>query len=738
MMKKVGIVSLYNGQNFGNKLQNYAAEQICKEYGFQPNTFKYEIVQAKVISNPSTLAKLRPSHIKAFTKSFLSSRCKIKNSDSSILSQVMFWYKNRTLLANTNSRRQNKYNSFDYRYLNFAQRSIKLGEENSAWTKEYSMFLAGSDQVWNPYYLYVGSNNFLQFAPMEKRSALAPSFGVSAIPEERQEDYTKWLNSFSFLSAREDAGVKIIKDLTGKEATTISDPTLIVSRQVWDDMAKKPDFELSKKYLLTYFLGDRTKAYSKYVSKLSKKYNLEVVNLFDILALKYYTCDPAEFVYCIQNADLVCTDSFHATVFSILYKKPFVTFDRIEGKRSMGSRITTLLGGFELLDRKFENIKSSKNPMEIDFSGVDEKLADLRGVAKNYLDKVFEAADKTDVTVDDTFDVYNTEDCTGCNACVNACPVGALKCEVKDGFSYPVLNEDLCIHCNKCAKICPVYNANEILAPEKAFAMRIKNDEAVLNNSSSGGIVSALANDVLSNDGVVVGASFNNDFEVEHIVVDNAGDLQKIRKAKYVQSSLLNVYNKIKSALDSGKQVMFTGTPCQVAAIKSSFDSENLTTVAIVCHGVPSPAKWSEHLKTVEQEHSAKLACVDFRDKSNGWKNYQMKYEFDNGEKLLINPSTDRYMSDYYHNKLLRPSCGNCHFKAGNSGADITVGDFWGLNFLDASLDDNKGMSVVTIHTEKGQKIINDSNVEIVKEFDCVDAMGQNPTFYYSSMISTK
>lgn len=735
-MKKVGIVSLYIGQNFGNKLQNYAAEQICKEYGFQPSTFKYEAIQADVINAPSLLAKLKPSYLKAYAKYFLNSRCMIKNSDTSTLSQVLFWYNNKNLLFNTNKKRENKYNSFDYKYLNFAQRSIKLEEENSAWTGEYSMFLAGSDQVWNPYYLFVGSNNFLQFAPKEKRAALAPSFGVSAIPEERQKDYAKWLNGFSFLSAREEAGAKIIKELTNKDVCVIPDPTLMVSRQVWDDMAKTPDFELPKKYLLTYFLGDRIKVYSKYIKKLSKKYNLEVVNLLDILEPKYYACDPAEFVYCIQNADFVCTDSFHATVFSILYKKPFVTFDRVEGKRSMGSRITTLLGNFELIDRKFEIINNSTNPIEIDFSGVDEKLDELRCISKQYLDKVFDAAEKTDTAFDDTFNVYNTEDCTGCNACVNACPVNALKCEVKDGFSYPVLNEDLCIHCNKCAKICPVYNANEIPAPEKAFAMRIKNDEDVLNDSSSGGIISALAENVIKNDGIVVGASFNEKFEVEHIAVDSINELYKIRKAKYVQSSLLNVYSQIKSALDCKKQVMFTGTPCQVAAIKSSFDCENLITVAIVCHGVPSPVKWSEHLKTVEQEHSAKLACVDFRDKSSGWKNYQMKYEFDNGEKLLINPSTDKYMLDFYYNKSLRPSCGNCHFKAGNSGADITVGDFWGLNCLEAELDDNKGMSVVTIHTDKGQKFIEESKIDVVNEYDCYTAMGQNPSYFYSSIIS--
>lgn len=737
-MKKVGIVSLYNGQNFGNKLQNYAAEQICFEYGFHPYTFKYEIVQdSSAITSPSLIKKLRPSYIAAFVKSFLSGRCQIKNTDTSAVNQFVYWYKNRANLALIFKRRTNKYNSFDYRHLNFSQRSIKYNEINSDWAKEYSMFFAGSDQVWNPYYLFVSSNNFLQFVDEEKRAGLAPSFGVSTIPPERKDDFSKWLDGFKFLSVREDAGAKIIKDLTGRDAVVIADPTMIASREIWDKLAAKPDFDLPKKYLLTYFLGDRTKKYSKYVTKLAEKYDLEIVNLLDILSPQYLTCDPAEFVYCVQNAKLVCTDSFHATVFSILYKKPFITFDRVEGDRKMGSRIDTLLGAFSMQNRKFENIIENENPEEIDFSTSDIKLQELRNAANDYLKKVFEAAKNTDTEINTEFNVYNTDDCTGCMACVAGCPKNALSIETRNGFNYPKLDEGLCINCGKCDRICPVYNAKKIDAPQKAYAMRIKNKEDILNGSSSGGVVTAISNQFID-DGLVVGADFCEDFSVKHVAVDSKDDLVKIRKAKYVQSSILDTFDDVKAQLKLGKKVLFTGTPCQVAAIKSYCgDSENLFTAGIVCHGVPSPVLWQEHLRKLEVEHNSKLVSVDFRDKSNGWKAYRLRYEFENGKELLINPSSDAYMSAFYHNKSLRLSCANCHFKAGNSGADIIIGDFWGLDSLAPELDNDKGMSVVTIHTEKGQQLIND-DVEIVKEFDCVTAMGQNPSYYYSSIIQTK
>lgn len=729
-MKKIGVVSLFEGQNFGNKLQNYAVEQIIREYGFEPYTFKYELNKSKRFDEPSTIAKFKPSYILAFVKSILSNRFNVKNSDKSKLTQLLFWYKHKVELSNKFQERVNKYYIFDYKNLNFAQRIIKFDEINSSWANEYSMFLAGSDQVWNPYYSFVSSNNFLQFAPKEKRASIAASFGVSELPPQRVENYTKWLSSFEYLSVREEAGQKLIKDLTGVDATVIPDPTIIVGKKIWNELANKPNFDVPKKYLLTYVLGDRTKKYGSYIKKMAKKYDLEIVNLLDILQPQYLTCDPAEFVYLIQNAELICTDSFHACVFSILYHKPFVVFDRVEGKRKMGSRINTLLGSVDMMDRKFENI--SKNPIEIDYSTIDEKIENLRNNARGYLEKVFVAANENEVSIDTTFNVYNTDDCTGCMACVDGCPKIALSIEMRNGYNYPTLNESLCINCGKCERVCPVFNSKELPTPKKAYAMKIKDDE-ILKGSSSGGVVTAISKEVISAGGVVVGAAFDDDFNVKHIVVDNDAELSMIRKTKYVQSTLLDAYAQINDALKENKKVLFTGTPCQVAAIKSYFgEQENLLLVAIICHGVPSPKLWREHIDELQRVHNSKLNAVDFRDKSNGWKNYMMKFSFENGEKMIISPNSDSYMQAFYGNKL-RPSCTNCHFKGGNSGADITIGDFWGFNILSPELDDNTGMSVVTLHSNIGEKLVKNDNVDIVKEYDCFTAMGQNPSYFYSS-----
>lgn len=737
-MKKIGIVTLYAGQNFGNKLQNYAVEQICVQNGFQPVTLKYEIASKAVIENKGKLSKLTPGYMASYIKSVLRGRCHIKNSDTSIFNQFNYWRKNKAQIDTLFKARVAAYNVFDYRYLHYGQRTVKLSECVAPWTEEYAMFLSGSDQVWNPYYQSVNEATFLRFAPMEKRASIAGSFGVSAIPEQRKADFSEWLKGFRFLSVREEVGANIIRELSDRDSTVLADPTMIVDREVWDQLATKPKFPLPSKYILTYFLGERTKKYGKFIKKLKKQYNLEVVDLLDIMKPQYLACDPAEFVFCVMNADMVCTDSFHATVFSILYKVPFVTFDRVEGKRSMGSRINTLLKSFDLQNRKFENIKGQISEcLEMNFDGVDAHLKTLRQTASQYLDELFSAADKNSTARSrKEFDVYKTDACTGCGACIAACPTDALAFVEKNGFLYPEIEDGKCISCGACARMCPVQKGGRHCETAVVYAMRNINEDVVAA-SSSGGVISALGEKIIK-DGVVYGASFDEEFALKHIRVETLSELTKIRKSKYLQSEIVHCFSQIKQDLKDEKQVLFVGTPCQVAAINSVIGvHDKLFTVAIVCHGVPSPGYWREYKKTLEETHGSRLKKFDFRDKSNGWKNYSIAYEFENGDKKLENPSENVFMKAFFHNKSLRDSCGNCSFKAGGSGADITVGDFWGLKTLESALDNDKGVSLVVVHSVKGEILLNSlTDVERLKKFDLYEAVGENPSYFYSSILN--
>lgn len=388
MAKKIGIVSLYIGRNFGNKLQNYAVEKIIEEYGFEPRTLKYEVDKAKPVVQVSLGKKFRPAYIMTALKVRLSRLLPMKNSDSGFLKKLA-WLPRQSVLRDAKARQMSAYRRFDENYLHFADHVIGLEEKDEHWTEDYAFFFCGSDQVWNPYYQSTNRNCFLQFAPREKRVAFAPSFGVSAIPEERKPDIAAWLSDIPYLSVREEAGRDIIRELTGREAEMLVDPTMMLTREQWDEFAEKPAFTLPEKYIVTYFLGDRTREYSAIVNENARRLGVPVVHLLDLMQPEYYVCNPNEFVYCIKNAEMVFTDSFHASVFSILYQKQFQVFERVEGDRKMSSRLETLLTSFGLKERMFRGI--SRIPEKITdeaWCETERHLVLEREKAKRFVDRI--------------------------------------------------------------------------------------------------------------------------------------------------------------------------------------------------------------------------------------------------------------------------------------------------------------------------------------------------------------
>lgn len=251
--------------------------------------------------------------------------------------------------------------------------------------ENFDYFVVGSDQVWNPIYRKGSSIDFLSFAPHEKRIAYAPSFGVSSIPNCFTKDYKKWITEFKALSVREDAGADIIKKLTNREAKVLVDPTVMLTKEEWLNVAKQHKFKPENPYLLTYFLGEVSKDVKSLIRKVSKKYNLEVVNLGSYNQLERYAADPSEFVDYINSSHIFLTDSFHGAVFSIIFEKQFIVFNRVSKVPSMNSRIDTLLNRFNLLDRKWDYIKQSQDYLGTDFSHTDQIFEDERSKTYEYL-----------------------------------------------------------------------------------------------------------------------------------------------------------------------------------------------------------------------------------------------------------------------------------------------------------------------------------------------------------------
>lgn len=298
--------------------------------------------------------------------------------------------------------------------------------------------------------------------------------------------------------------------------------------------------------------------------------------------------------------------------------------------------------------------------------------------------------------------------CTGCCACMNSCPTAAIKMEMDEaGFRYPKVDTNLCINCGVCERVCPIDKEQQTVdsSPE-VYAAWSMNPE-VRFKSTSGGMFSELAYAVLQLGGVVAGAVYRSDNLVEHVIVADAKGIDRLRQSKYLQSEIGDVYKQIKTYLGDGVYVMFVGSPCQVAGLKSFLrkDYEKLITVDFICRGMNSPKAYRYWLNDLEERYNSKVTNVWFKYKKHGWKESPRctKVTFENGKECILDADKNSFMRGYLDGNLyLRPSCSDCQFKGIARRSDITLADFWSIP---KKLDDDKGTSMVLINSEKGRNL---------------------------------
>lgn len=373
---KIGIVTLVS-DNYGNKFQNYAVEQLLSEYG-QVVTYTVEQKSEKPGATISLRQKLRPKYIGQSLRSRMMYLYDMTNAQRSLFGNLLYAITHRQKLLTAKSLRHQKFLSFQKSFLHVSDRIIT--HENcfeKDWNESHNYFVCGSDQIWNPNYGTTSDLAFLSFAK-GRNIALAPSFGVSTLPDAAKENFKIWVHGIDSLSVREESGRQIILELTGREAQVLLDPTMAIEPEQWGFLAREPESKLPEQYILTYFLGRVTKEYSDRIKNISQQIGLPVVNLFNIEEPQYYVFDPNEVLFALQNASIVLTDSFHGSVFSILFQKNFLVFRRDEGGESMHSRLATLLGKFDLEDRLDDGIT---DPIDIE-SGKWARIHQILAVEK--------------------------------------------------------------------------------------------------------------------------------------------------------------------------------------------------------------------------------------------------------------------------------------------------------------------------------------------------------------------
>lgn len=362
-------------------------------------------------------------------------------------------------------------------------------------------------------------------------------------------------------------------------------------------------------------------------------------------------------------------------------------------------------------------------------------------------------------------EIIDKQSCCGCEACVQVCPKHYISFEEDlEGFRYPLVNREACIDCGLCEKICPVLKQEEKKEPQDCYAAKNNSEEELLA-SSSGGLFILLAKAVLKDGGVVFGARFDKDWNVIHAYAETYEDAKAFMGSKYVQSRIGNSYIVAKEFLQAGRKVLFTGTPCQIAGLKNFLrkDYENLLTVDVICHGVPSPKVWQMYLDEIRRNASNgedivsfplnpsltegnvpsdkyQIRSISFRDKRLGWKKFSFVLTLAKASTVGKQNSVsfshmfleDPYMKVFLKNINLRPSCYSCPAKGGKSRSDITIADFWGVEKVLPDFDDNRGVGLIMVNTDKGKDIAECLDI-VCQKVSYQEAVMSNP-FYFRSV----
>ena len=556
--------------------------------------------------------------------------------------------------AQERKRRKDRFEAFRASHMKLS-RECATREELKALAGDYDAVVTGSDQVWNPELHGFDENYFLTFCPEHVRKyGYAPSFGLSSLREKQKRIVKLRCEGFSDMAFRERSGARIAGELFGAEFPLVLDPVFLLGCQDWE--ALLPDVAPAKPYYLCYYLSD-PRASVRHVCAMGRRDGVDVISIgYSIKdplnsARKVYDLGPLEFLSYIRHAQCVFTDSFHATAFSIIFKRPFCT--RVDGKNAKrADRVLTLTDSLGLSDRTYaESDIAALTAAPVDYAALEEPLGGMIRASQEYADSITAAS----------------------------APVREVKRDVLRGV--------------------------------KAFGGYIL-DAQVLGRSSSGGFAAAMARQVLREGGVVYGVAYTADFRgAEYRRIDRPEELDALLGSKYIRSSGVTreLVQSVQSDLLQRPRVLFTGLPCEIAALlgglkaQGGADLDRLVTVDLICHGPTCPEVQAAYVDQLERSFGGKVRQFSVRYKRPGWTPAYVHAVFDNGRE---------YTREFIYTdlgeafaKMPQRSCLSCRFKGSAHAADITIGDYWGVP-KDAPAWNPLGVSVALTHTRKGEDFL--------------------------------
>ena len=469
------------------------------------------------------------------------------------------------------------------------------------------------------------------------------------------------------------------------------------------------------------------------LNQLYHEINHERVSIVD----KEYNCEQLKYI--ISNCRFFIGARTHATIAAYSTEVPTLVIGYSVKSKGIAEDLFGTTDGYVIpytdLTENNELLTAFQQLMENEDS-VKERLHTFLPAYKAQLTDAIQKYISANEKAEKPFAICDKEICCGCSACASVCPVGAISMKPdNEGFLYPDIGFEKCINCGKCRNICPAANKPKDTEKAPVVYAAVNRSEKIRENSSSGGLFTAFAEQVINDGGVVFGAGFDAHLKVIHQMCSDKKSLDKLRGSKYVQSEIGNTYQEAREQLEGGKKVLVVGTPCQIGGLYAYLGKEydNLITVDFICHGVPSPKVWGKYVFSKEGKYKSKAVSASFREKKNGWKPYYLSIKFENADEYSCVIPQDPYLRGFVSDLYLRPACGMCSFKLKHRQSDITLADFWGIEKTDSPFNDNKGTSLVLIHSEKGEKLFRSVSQEVQYEKqELAFALKDNPAYHTS------
>lgn len=683
---KLAVITWYHYRNYGTALQAAALTTVLRGLGHEPQMIRYK---------PCSYFRTLPDYsVSAFGKRVYR---RIKNRREESIGE-RFCDEHKDLL----------FESFLNTYIQFTDPCTTKSDLERL-NDQVDAFVCGSDQIWSP--LVFNPKYYLDFVhdPI-KKIAYAPSIGVEEIEDQYvKAEITKLLNQFGSLSVREEAGQKLIKELTGKDSSVVLDPTLLLTSQQWEEQFGLKQQNVEKPYLLVYMLGNNPehwKAASETATHLGLALRIIPVYKNDLSRVGCITdpVGPEEFLELIQSATYVCTDSFHGMIFSLQFHRPFTVFARFKKSdaRNQNSRVMNLLNMVGMHSRLMAgNNWNAIADAEPDFIHADSVLDKMRGKSMHFLATALQGAAKA--TKQDLHILQQNSLCCGCGACKSICPTSAIRIELSsNGFWKAVIDESKCIHCGKCKAVCPFCTETRSVSAESAILYSFKsNTPDVLRRSTSGGAAYSIAKMLLGQGYMIAGCQYNvQSQQAEHVLIQSMEELSALQGSKYIQSNFSNVLENLKSC---SKPIAVFGTPCQIAAARRALAKRtDVVYIDLVCHGVPSAhlfRKYREYISKVSGVNSDQL-MMHFRYKPKGWANIHL-HASDGKHEYCCGKEEDPFFRMFEVGNCYNETCYECRWRV-DSEADIRLGDYWGPKFN----TDCTGVNMVVCFTQNGCRIL--------------------------------